>query len=101
MRSIVEKTRQVEIITTMRSIVEKTRQVELGLTHDTEKEGRADWHLAILTLPPTWTGRGCSRAKSSSKSQAKNPTARAFSAVDLSHHVLTQLFDLNVLIRGR
>ena len=39
--------------------------LELGLTHGTEKEGRADWHLAILTLPPAWTGRGCSRAKSS------------------------------------
>ena len=35
----------------MPSIVEKTRQVELGRTHGTEKEGRADWHLAILTLP--------------------------------------------------
>ena len=24
----------------------------------TEKEGRADWHLASLTLPHAWTGRG-------------------------------------------
>ena len=31
----------------MRSIVEKTRQVEMGLTHGTEKEGRAEWHLAF------------------------------------------------------
>ena len=62
----------------------KTRQVELGLTHGTEKEGRADWHLAILTLPPAWTGGG---------GLVQNPTQAgvrlAFSAVDLSQCIRT------------
>ena len=41
----------------------ETRQVEFGLTHGTEKEGRADWHLAISDPPPSLDRRGWSRAE--------------------------------------
>ena len=72
----------------MRSIVEKTRQVELGLTHGTEKEwefsetpilpGRADWHLAILTLPPAWTGRGLVLRKKLNESAQRKALRQLF-----------------------